>query len=123
MWKKKIAVFLIVFMVGSWCLYAEDTEDKATGLGPIAGGIIAITLTILLGWWMVDSLAYVPPEHAPSGEEAQPIPASSISPIHTKTLQQQSKESGHRTFSNLILDHIEVGAFDRDVYVGVRFGF
>jgi len=44
--KKKIALLLIIFMVGTWCVYAEDDDETMVGVVLILA--VGIVLTILL---------------------------------------------------------------------------
>jgi len=44
---KKIALLLIIFMVGTWCVFAEDESDEELAPGVIL--LIAVGVVLLIG--------------------------------------------------------------------------
>jgi hypothetical protein len=121
MLKKKIATLLIMFMVGSWCLYAQvNNGDGKDDDGEI---VVAVILGLLAVGALIGTIAAV--TEAPK-DDTQPVLASSGNPIITYTSSELSKvdtKTVRTTFGNPILDHIDVGVSDSDAYVGIRFGF
>jgi hypothetical protein len=115
--RKKIAALLIVFIMGSWCLYAEpgDGKDDENEI------VIAVVLCLLTIGGLVGAVVAL--AEAP-GDDTQPVLASSGNPVIAHTSSEQLKARSNRKVSgNPILDHIAIGVSDHDVYVGVRFGF
>jgi hypothetical protein len=116
MWEKKIAMFLIVFMVGSWCLYAE-TDDEASGLGPIAGTIAVVALIICVAAIIVDNSSHA---------SIQPEDDSQFSDGLRLTSMAESQSVPENGFSSTLkaLQHIDLGVTpENKTYVGLRFQF
>ena len=118
--KKKIALFLIILMVGSWCLYADESAE--VGVGPIVGGILGVALVICLIWWMVEVSSV---SEAPN-DDSQPVLASSGEPSLAHTEVKLSK-AGTRPISNILnnpmIKHTMLGVTEDAVFVGARFSF
>jgi hypothetical protein len=117
--KKKIALFLIILMVGSWCLYAEESE--ASGLGPIAGAIAGVALLIVVIWALVaNSVAEAPKD------DSQPSLASSDEPSFAHTTVKPSKTGTQpigKVLNNPMLKHTMFGVAEDAVFIGARFSF
>ena len=118
--KKKIALLLIILMVGSWCLYADGSEE--VGVGPIVGGILGVALVICLVWWMVEVSSV---SEAPN-DDSQPVLASSgepsLAPAAIEPSRPGTKSIGN-ILNNPMLKHSMFGVDEDAVFVGARFSF
>jgi len=108
---KKISLLLIMFMVGSWCVFADDSEDEGLAPGVIiliaAGAVLLIGTTFAIiavasgdkegGQRIMDSLSME--EHG----NANPITTIMNNPIVKHTT-------------------VDVGKDDK-MFVGVRFAW
>jgi hypothetical protein len=117
--KKKIALFLIILMVGSWCLYAEESE--ASGVGPIVGGILGVALLICVIAILINpSVAEAPKD------DSQPALASSDEPSPAQTGVKPSKTAAQpigKVLNNPMLKHTMFEVTEDAVFIGARFSF
>jgi hypothetical protein len=118
---KKIALMLIIFMIGTWCVFAEDDEE----MSPILIMGIAVGAVLLIG----GTLAIIA---AASGDSntAQNIMNSLASEKPGKdipaTLEKPEKEIAaiaKTVMENPILKHTTLGFSKDKVVVGLRFAW
>jgi hypothetical protein len=121
MFNKKIAALLIVFMVCSWCLYAETGDGKDDG-NEIA---IAVVLGILALAGLIGALVAVSKVAEAPQDDSEPVPAGIANPVLTSASGEQTKwpKPVSTDFGNPILNHVMIGANSREVKVGLRFKF
>lgn len=121
MFSKKIAALLIVFMVGSWCLYAESGDGKDDS-NEIAIAVVLIVLAVagLIGAIVAGSSIAEAPK-----DDSQPALAGISNPVLTSISSEQAKwpNSVSTDFGNPILNHVMVGVNSHELKVGLRFKF
>jgi len=110
---KKIALLLIMFMVGSWCVFADDSEDEELAPGVII--LIAVGVVLLIGGTVAIILAA-----SGDNEGAQKV---------MNSLSMEEHESGNTNpittvMNNPIVKHTMVDVFkDNKMFVGVKFAW
>ena len=108
--KKKIALMLILFMIGTWCVFAEDDE----GLAPGWIILIAAGSVLLIGGTIAIVLA-ASGDHA----GAQRVMDS----LSVERSEEDIPTVAKTIMENPIVKHTTLG-FDKDkVFVGVRFAW
>jgi len=110
---KKIALLLILFMIGSWCVFADDGNDEEMAPGVVI--LIAVGVVLLIGGTVAIILAA-------SGdyEGAQKVMGS------LSTEEQGNKNTSLITtvINNPIVKHTTVDVKkDNKMFVGVKFAW
>jgi len=106
---KKIALLLILFMVGSWCVFAEEEEDLAPGVIIL----IAIGTVLLIGGTVAIILAA-----SGDGEGAQRV-------MDSLSVDDNTEESTPiaKIMQNPLIRHVEIDANMDSVFVGAKFSW
>ena len=109
---KKIALTLVLFIIGTWCVFAED-EDGG-GLAPGWIILIAAGSVILIGGTIAIVLA-ASGDHAGAQRVVDSLSAGKS--------EKDIPAAARTIMKNLIVKHTTLG-FDKDkAFVGVRFAW
>jgi hypothetical protein len=110
---KKISLLLILFMVGSWCVFADDGGDE--GLAPGVVILIAVGVVLLIGGTVAIALAA-------SGDKEG---AQKVMDSLSMEEQGNGKTSTIKTImDNPLVKHSAVDVTkDNKTFVGVRFAW
>ncbi|MDR2479253.1 MAG: hypothetical protein LBD48_08070 [Treponema sp.] len=130
MFRKKIAALLVVLMIGSWCLYAAETDEAKSKADDEAAGIILISIGIAVAvgltiWGIVALVGgkdkgdkFKEGYFGELPDDSQPVSVSSSDSVVPAPDRIPKIGAG-----NPILDHAMFGASGEKVFVGARFSF